>query len=200
MRFSTVIVALGLALLMRAEATGADESPPSARRAIQEHSPWLEAATKHRVDVLDLYAIALQESRRRRSDGQVRPWPWTLHTPTEGSLYFENYEAAVAKLNQLLSSGATNVDVGLMQVNWAWNGHRLPDPAKLLLPRHNIDVAAEILREHLNSFDGDLQLAFARYHSSRIERGIPYAASVLKILEHLRSMDGIAPALANLGR
>lgn len=82
-----------------------------------------------------------------------------------------------------------------MQVNWRWNGHRLPDPKRLLLPEHNIEIAAQILRENLDAFGGDLRLAIARYHNPRSELGIPYAASVLAIREYLRNDRNIEQSL-----
>lgn len=158
-------------------------------------SAWVAAAKKYRVDVLDLYSLALRESSLTRSDGAVRAWPWTLCTPQTGALYFESYDAALAKLTELIAQGTRNIDIGLMQVNWRWNGHRLPDPKRLLLPAHNIEIAAQILRENLDAFDGDLRLAIARYHNPRSELGIPYAASVLAIREYLRNDRNIERSL-----
>lgn len=158
-------------------------------------SPWRQATEETGVDSLVLYAIALQESRRTFTDGQVRPWPWTLHTPEEGAMYFHSYAAALEKLNALLSEGQSNIDIGAMQINWRCNGHRLRDPALLLLPRNNIAVAAQILREHLAQNGGNWERAVARYHSPRPELGEPYAASVLTMVARLRMIGGLQQAL-----
>lgn len=174
----------------------ADERALGTTRVTQtESSAWSRAATKYGFEEVDLYAIALQESRRHRADGQVRPWPWTLHSPETGALYFETYEAALEKLTSLLAAGKTNIDVGVMQINWGWNGHRAADPKQLLLPAQNIEIAAQILRENLDQY-GDLGLAIARYHSPRTDRGRAYAASVLAILEYLRRAKWVQLALA----
>jgi soluble lytic murein transglycosylase-like protein len=162
--------------------------------AAQSRSPWQSAAEKYDLEPIYLYAIALHESRRHRPDGMIRPWPWTLHTRQTGSLYFETYDAALEMLTALLVD-VTNIDVGLMQINWGWNGHLAPDARTLLEPASNIEIAAQLLREHLNECEGDLHCAIARYHSPRPERGIPYAASVLAIVEHLRSVPAIEIAL-----
>lgn len=159
-------------------------------------SPWMVSATRFNVDALDLYAIALQESRRHFPDGQVRPWPWTLHSPSVGSMYFDTCEQAAAKLTELIAQGIRNIDVGLMQISWHWNGHRVSDPVDLLNPTENIDVAAEILRENLDQFGGDVRIAIARYHSAKIENGIPYAAAVLTIRRQLDSLSSVKLALA----
>lgn len=184
-------VLLNLTGVARAEERAAESTPAAQESA----SPWSRAAERHDVEVIDLYAIALQESRRPRPDGLLRPWPWTLHTAETGSLYFETYEAALDKLTELIAEGKTNIDVGLMQINWGWNGYRAGDPKRLLLPGENIELAAQILREHLNELGGDLRRAIGRYHSPRADRGEPYAASVLAIRDHLLSAKAVQLAL-----
>jgi hypothetical protein len=166
-------------------------------RGSQGLSPWVTAAHRHGLEVESLYSIAIQESRRSRGDGTTRPWPWTLHTPIEGAMYFESFEAAREKLQALLASGVRNIDIGLMQVNWAWHGHRVARAEELLEPAVNIDVAASILRENLDLTRGDLRGALARYHSVRADLGAAYAASVLTILEHLKGAPEISVALNN---
>lgn len=184
-----LVVAFGSAL--------AQEQPDASAlpTVAESRSPWQSAAEKYDLEPIYLYAIALHESRRRRPDGMIRPWPWTLHTAQTGSLYFETFDAALEKLTTLLRE-VTNIDVGLMQINWGWNGHRAPDARTLLEPAANIEIAARLLREHLNECEGDLRCAIGRYHSPRRERGIPYAASVLAIVEHLRAAPAIQLALA----
>lgn len=193
LRFVTSTVACIFLLALRPAV--AEEGAADLSVKAESASPWRTAAEKHDVDALDLYAIALQESRRRRGDGMLRPWPWTLHTPDDGSLYFETYEAALAKLKSLIAQGKNNVDVGLMQVSWRWNGHR-STAERLLIPADNIEIGAQILREHLNEYGGDRRLAVARYHSPRPERGIPYAAAVLAIADELRQSTAIQLALS----
>ena len=163
----------------------------------QEPSPWLKAATLHDVDPLLLYAIALKESPRQRPDGYVRPWPWAVHSPKEGegTLYFETSEEALLKIEGLIAEGYTNIDIGIMQINWKYNGHLLPEPARLLLPEHNIELGARILRANLETRHGDLKYALARYHSTYLDRGLRYAESVLFIVEQLQGMSGVHLAI-----
>lgn len=196
MRTSAVML-VGLWVLGCSQAIPQTASgPPRTREALQ-NSTWVQAARKHNIEPLSLYSIAFQESRRPRPDGWLRPWPWTLHTPSHGAQYFDSYEAALEAFRTLIAKGVTNIDVGLMQINWGWHSHRQPDPAKLLLPNQNIEIGAAILRELLDRFEGDLRLALAHYHSSTLERGLPYAASVLTILEHFQQLDSITSALAS---
>jgi len=191
MRALALAVALATALFVSTVA--ADPATPAATPP-DTPSPWAQAARKYDLDPLALYGIALQESRRYFDDNQVRPWPWTLHTPEEGGLYFDSFENAAKKLRELIASGRTNIDIGLMQLSLLWQKHRVADPVQLLKPEINIEVAAAILREHLDQF-GELRLAIARYHSARLDRGVPYAASVLTIIEHLRRLEEVQIAL-----
>lgn len=159
-------------------------------------SAWEEEASEFNIEAITLYAIALVESRRPWTDGLVRPWPWTLHTPTEKDMYFPTYESALAKLRQILAGGETNVDVGLLQINWRANAYRLPDAAELLIPRNNMHVGAQVLREALDRCGGDWSCAVARYHSPREDLGSRYAAAVRGIAERLRRMPAVLDALA----
>ncbi|MFL6600829.1 MAG: transglycosylase SLT domain-containing protein [Steroidobacteraceae bacterium] len=111
-------------------------------------------------------------------------------------MYFPNYEAALAKLREVLARGETNVDIGILQINWRANGYRLPNPAELLIPRNNIDVAAQMLRELLDRCNGDWSCAVARYHSPRTDLGEAYEASVRRIVERLRGIPGVLDVLA----
>lgn len=189
MNTKTALVAM--ALLFSVGCAASDTHTLSASSADSPfESHWKAAAQKHDVDPLDLCSIALQESRRHRPDGYLRAWPWTLHTPTEGAMYFSDYESALAKLEQLIAQGLSNIDVGFMQVNWGHHKQRVAGlPAELLKPARNIDVAAKILRENLDATGGNLQLAIAWYHNRRPELGFPYAAAVLTIREYLSAAN-----------
>jgi hypothetical protein len=183
---------IALATLLIASADAPGETLPSAssfpRTAV---SAWVAAAAYHRIDPIDLYAIALQESRRRRADGWMRAWPWTLNSPRTGPLYFETYEAALKKLTALIREGETNIDVGIMQINWYFNGHRAGDPGRLLRAADNIFIAAQIYREQLDRCAGDRRKALARYHNRKPALGEPYAAAVMTIADHLRVSNGV---------
>lgn len=188
MNASTVLIAM--ALLFSIDCVACDSPSPRASLPSADdtlESQWIVAGKRHGVDPLDLCSIALQESRRHRPDGYLRPWPWTLHTPAEGAMHFTDCRSALSKLEQLIAQGHTNIDVGIMQVNWGHHKQRVSTPAELLTLTHNIDVAAEIHRENLDATDGDLQKAIAWYHNRRPELGLPYAAAVLTIREYLRT-------------
>ncbi|MGI9302991.1 MAG: lytic transglycosylase domain-containing protein [Gammaproteobacteria bacterium] len=149
---------------------------------------WERVGRAHDIDPLLLYAVALQESRAMFADGAARPWPWTLRSPLIGGQHYASREVAAAQLAMLAPNGRrVNVDIGLMQVNWYWNGHRVDAPTDLLDPVRNVEVAARILREAIDEQGGDLREGIARYHSRKRSRGLAYADSVLTILSRLRN-------------
>lgn len=56
------------------------------------------------------------------------------------------------------------IDVGLMQINLHWHGDKVADPVQLLDAHTNLEIAAEILAEAIQSAPGDLELGVGRYH------------------------------------
>lgn len=111
-----------------------------------------------------LYAIALTESGTKLRSGRVMPWPWTLNVAGE-SRRFASREAAFADLSALLEAGRRNVDIGLAQVNWGWNGHRFEDAWSALDPFVNLEASALLLAE-LYATTGTWPGAAARYYGA----------------------------------
>lgn len=160
-------------------------------------SAWATAARAHGLDPVLLYALALQESRTLWADGLVRPWPWTLRSARDGARRYPTAEAAVEALEALLADGERNVDVGLMQINWAYHHRRVAEPSALLDPRTNILVGAGILEEALKASHGDLERALGAYHHHPdSERARRYSDQVRRRLEGLRALPGLAQRLA----
>ena len=148
---------------------------------------WAEAAAPY--DDLDpalLYAIALMESGRPRAGG-LAPWPWTLWLPGQGGVFLETREQALVALRAHLD---TPVDIGLMQVNLRWHGHRVASPEDLLEPQRNLEIAAAILTEALATAPGDLELGIGRYHSPDEARARAYGRTVLTIWRGLQQLPG----------
>ncbi len=146
------------------------------------HTPWLEAAQSAGLDdPLILRAIALAESGRVNDQGFIEPWPWALNI--EGRAYFP---ASLDEAAALLSAHQDgSVDVGLLQINIRWHGHRFDDPKSLLDPATNLEIGAAILKEALASAPGDLTAGIGRYHSSDPERARSYARTVLAFYRYL---------------
>lgn len=129
---------------------------------VLQESLWGAAARVADVSASELYAIALAESGVRCRDGKFRPWPWTINSP-QGSLRANSKQAAQAALRALLAAGETNIDIGVMQVNWRAHGHRFGH-LDLLDPATNLKVAAHILAEARASH-ANLAVGIGRYHS-----------------------------------
>ena len=92
---------------------------------------WAAAAAPYALDPALLYAIGLMESGRPR-DGGLAPWPWTLYLPGQGGVFLASRAQALSTLRANLG---TAVDIGLMQVNLRWHGHRVAHPEELLTRR-----------------------------------------------------------------
>ena len=147
---------------------------------------WAEVADPYDLDPGLLYAIALMESGRPR-EGGLAPWPWTLWLPGRGGVFLETREQA---LSTLRAHSAGSVDVGLMQVNLRWHGHRIASPEALLEPERNLEIAAGILSEALATAPGDLELGIGRYHSPDEARARDYGRTVLTIWRGLQQLGG----------
>lgn len=153
--------------------------------SVLKASLWGKASQWAGVSSSQLYSIALQESGMVWRDQSFRPWPWTL-TVNKGNIrvkpgsyrYASKADAANA-LTQMLSQGVTNIDVGLMQVNLYWHGHRVSDKQLLLEPSVNLMVAASILKE-VNTLN-DLTTVIGRYHSFNSRLGSAYANKVKRL-------------------
>jgi hypothetical protein len=142
---------------------------------------WDRAAATAGLDPLMLYAIALTESGRASTGGRIAPWPWTLNI--EGRAHFAETREAAATL--LAEHPGRSVDVGLLQVNTLWHGHRIAEVESLLDPAVNLEIGAAILEEALGAAPGDLSAGIGRYHSSRPEHAQPYARTVLSFYRFL---------------
>lgn len=128
-----------------------------------------------------LYAIALCESAYSQTpkDGLVAPYPWVLRsgkTPFYGT-GFKDTEIELARL--LRSSNA--IDVGMMQINIKWNGHRVSQPSDLLDPLTNVRVGAQILNELLSQYPENAIKAIGFYHSKNPGKAAGYGRTVWRV-------------------
>ncbi|MEZ5936096.1 MAG: transglycosylase SLT domain-containing protein [Alphaproteobacteria bacterium] len=132
-----------------------------------------------------LQAIAFAESGRTDDHGLIEPWLWALNI--EGRAFYPtSQEEAMALLS---AHQDRSVDVGLLQINIRWHGHRVDDPNSLLDPATNLEIGAAILKEALASAPGDLTAGIGRYHSSDPERSRSYARTVLAFYRYLLHDD-----------
>lgn len=141
-------------------------------------TPWEEIARAQDIDPFLIYAVALEESRRRVASNWVTPWPWALGIDT-GSIYAKSKLEALEAFYQAVHQGKC-VDVGIMQISTCWHAGRVAHLHDLLDPLINIRVGAKILREALDSAPNDPELAVGRYHNWSSEtRARSYGRRVL---------------------
>lgn len=127
-----------------------------------------------------LTAVALRETGRA---GWY--WPWSVNHAGRG-YYFVNKELAIEHVRSLLGKGETNFDVGLMQVNWRWNGARFTSLEDAFDPVTNIRVADSIFQEHIAE-TGSLVEGVGRYHSKTPSLKRRYIAGVASNMVELQT-------------
>lgn len=133
--------------------------------AVEPVSPPLAyryAAARAKVPSTVLYSLALQESRASLPSG-VKPWPWTLNVAGEAWRFQDRKTACKALSLAVEAVNPKRVDAGLGQVNVGWHGHRFGSLCETLEPQKNLEVSAQILREHYDA-TGDWVAAAGRYH------------------------------------
>jgi len=120
-------------------------------------------ADQYQIPSKILYAIALQESGKKLSNGAFRPWPWTLNVEGKPKRY-KTRKAAWLVLKQYVGQGKVLIDIGLMQVNWHYHQKKLGTLWRALEPYHNMRVAADILTSEYRKRKDWLR-AVGAYHS-----------------------------------
>jgi soluble lytic murein transglycosylase-like protein len=120
--------------------------------------PYIAAANEAGVPLPVLIAVVGAESAYH---------PWALDV--EGREVFCRSRAEAESV--LATTATTNVDIGLMQINWRFWGPRLGIAKTALLdPAINLRMGARILRDSLNR-DGTMWRRISNYHSgARHER------------------------------
>lgn len=138
------------------------------------------AGSEYNIDPKLLYSIAVIESAvdADTSRKTVKPYPWTLRT--DKPFYGKSREDAEQELKRLLKKGKS-VDVGLMQINTKWHGHRVANPVDLLDPLTNVRIGAQILNERLSALPKDAVKAIGNYHSFDPERAEWYSRYVMRV-------------------
>jgi len=125
------------------------------------------AEKKHDIPPGLLSAIAKVESGTR---------PYALNLGGR-SVFARTISEAVSYIKSALSSGKTNIDIGVMQLNYRWHGKQFNDLETMLAPASNIEYAAKLLRK-LYKRHGSWQEAVRHYHSSNTKHNRKYSRKV----------------------
>lgn len=165
----------------------------SYQAAIALPFPWVKAAEEAGIDPDLLYALAMVESQRSVSGGlEAQPWPWAVNKAGQ-PFYFDSRDEARTFINNSLARGITNIDISAFQINYGWHGHRVERAEDLLDAYTSAYVAAQILREAMDSSPTDILIGIGRYHSWDDDRAIQYGARVLAIYHHVKQLETGSP-------
>jgi len=182
-----------LLILGPAQISSAGSEPSSDRstdQATTNSGAWKKIADEHDIDPLLLYSIALVEARRIWDDGLARPWPWVINSKKYGAQWFLTQQEAVNELERLVyQEGLTKVDVGMMQINYYWNGYLKPDLQELIDPFNNIQVGAMVFKEAMRASGNHIGKALGMYNSGK-SRVTDYSERVLTIYANIKSKYG----------
>ena len=169
-----------------------DRAVPMAKPRRLQNTLWWRIAKLHELDPYILYAVALVESAKNGNDNNhrntrtVTPWPWALNQ-SGMSLIPESEQAAHTLLKKSIAEGHRSIDVGLMQINLHWHGHKVKAPEELLNPVTNLQIGAELLAEAIQSSPDNLVLGIGRYHSwQNTQAAVKYGRRVLALADQIR--------------
>ena len=88
-------------------------------------------------------------------------------------------EDAKKIIKQYLAKGITNIDIGIMQINWRWHSKEFDQNLDdMLNPSQNIMYAAQLLKS-LHEKHQSWQKAVRYYHSAKDEYHRKYSKAVL---------------------
>ena len=164
--------------------------PCASLYAQQIPTRYQQIARQHNIPPGILYAIALTESGKTIAPGMFRPWPWTLNVAGKPKRYATR-KATWNAMRYYMKQGIQSIDIGLMQVNWRWNKHRLGNTWTALDPRFNVTAGAKILRDEYKK-QGNWVSAIGSYHSpgksqAQKQRAQKYAK---RVITHLTKLTG----------
>ena len=157
------------------------------RASTLQNTHWWKIARIHQLDPYILYAVALIESAKSIDVKAITPWPWAINKSGKAILPATKQEAHII-LNKSIAQGNRHIDVGLMQINLHWHGHRVAKPEHLLNPAINLELGAKLLSEAIESAPNDLVLGIGRYHSwQNMPAAIDYGQRVIALADQIRT-------------
>ena len=151
--------------------------------------PKIAVANECRLETNDLSVsiekiIALEEQRNDIPKGLLRSIafaesnmdPYVLDEKGKASR-FSSFNEALKSLELKIKSGVSNIDIGIMQINYRWHRDAFRDLNAMLDPSKNIAYAARLLKNLKERF-GDWQTAIRHYHSSNLKHSSSYSRKV----------------------
>lgn len=176
-----------ITLLLVGLATQADAANFSLKGTMWERA---SSSASCRPDPLLLYSVALKEARTMLGGGMIAPHPFALRNEPSGPVFPSDYVEARSKLARYIQEDELT-DIGIMQINYYWNGRRVTSVEDLLDPETNIKVGAKILCESIAQYPTDMLLAIGGYHTKNPKRQTDarrYAQDVLAIWRSIQRL------------
>ena len=93
------------------------------------------------------------------------------------AIYAATLVEATTIAKEQISRGKTNIDLGVMQLNYRWHGDQFSSLEEMLIPEKNIAYAGGLLRS-LYRQHGDWQKAIRHYHSANLKHSRKYSRKV----------------------
>lgn len=96
-----------------------------------------------------------------------------------GKAFIAKSKAEASKnIRSYLRKGHTNIDIGVMQINWYWHKRHFSSLDEMLTPKNNVEYAGKLLTD-LYLQHGDWQKAVRLYHSAKPYHHKQYSRKVL---------------------
>ena len=119
--------------------------------------------------------------------------PWALHVGIgKGYSFYPKNRHEARRFLAVSLALTSNVDIGLMQINWKTWGRTVRDLGlsayDLLDPKVNLRLGCHVLAEAMAT-RGTFEARLGRYHSRHRERGRWYAGRVLAAARELEEGD-----------
>lgn len=151
-----------------------------------QNTEWWQVARSHQLDPYILYSVALVESAKSKDINTITPWPWAINKSGKAIIPATKQEAHII-LTKTIAEGNRHIDIGLMQINLHWHGHRVDKPEHLLNPSINLELGATLLSEAIQSAPNNLVLGVGRYHCwQNVTAAVEYGHRVIALADRIR--------------
>ena len=123
-----------------------------------------------------LLSIALTESGRKVGNNFF-PWPWSINVKGKG-YFLKNKQQLISFAKNNLEKKIKNFDLGCMQINYYYHGHKFKNITNMIEPKTNVTWAGKFLIS-LKAKHKTWDEAISRYHSNTKWRKKQYLAKVM---------------------
>jgi hypothetical protein len=153
-----------------------------------QNTQWWAIARQRQIDPYILYAVALVESANSDDHATITPWPWAINKSGK-SIISASKQDAQRILANTIAEGNRHIDIGMMQINLYWHGHKVAKPEQLLNPITNLEIGAKLLAEAIQSSPNNLELGIGRYHSwQNAQAAVQYGQRVIALANQIRAL------------